>query len=102
MNNLLAQAPPIGNLSITVESIREFYSPRDLRAYVTVRLKNKVTLYSLDIVLQTGQKDLFYLPQREWIDEWGNKHYAPVITLPDKTKDLIREEILKVWKTWQI
>ncbi len=102
MNNLLAQAPTIGNLNITIESIREFYSPEDLRALVTVRLKDEVTIRSLNVVLQPGQKDLFYLPQREWLDEGGNKHYTAVITLPDKTKDLIREEILKVWEGWQI
>ena len=85
-------------MNIIVESIRELTDSGNLKAFVTVSIKDKLKIYGCRIIQQPGQIPWVSLPQNEWIDPQGNKKYFPVIELSEKVKNAISEAILEAWQ----
>lgn len=98
MENYTLEPPTGKSLRITVENIIKLKGGGNLRAFASVTIEDKLTIHSCRIVQQPSQKVWGSLPQREWTGKDGNKHYAPLIELPDKVKRTIEEAILGAWE----
>ncbi len=85
-------------MNITVENLLKLDGSGNLKAFVSVNIGGKLTIHSCRIIQQPGQTAWVSLPQREWVDKDGNKHYAPLIEVPDKVKDAIQEAVLNTWE----
>ena len=85
-------------MNITVENIRELDGSGSLKAFASVNIGGKLKIHSCRIVQQPGQAAWVSLPQREWVDQHGQKRFAPLIELPDKVKNAIQEAVLNTWK----
>ena len=85
-------------LNITVENIKKLNDTGNLKAFVSVTIGNKLTIHSCRIVQQPGQVAWVSLPQREWVDQHGQRRFAPLIELPEKVKDAIQEAVLNTWE----
>ena len=102
MDCTIAPSPPTDKpLHITVENIKKLNGTGNLKAFVTVSINNKLTIHSCRVVQQPGQSAWVSLPQREWVDGAGIKHFAPLIEILPEVKIAIQEEVLKVWEDSQ-
>jgi len=88
-------------MNITVENLRKLDGSGNLKAFVSVNIGGKLTIHSCRIIQQPNQEAWVSLPQREWVDKDGNKHYAPLIEVPDKVKSAIQEAVLDTWERRQ-
>ncbi len=88
-------------LHITVDDIKALNGTGNLKAFVTVTINDKLTIHSCRIVHQPGQAAWVSLPQREWRDGAGDRHFAPLIELLQEVREAIQEEVLKVWENSQ-
>ena len=87
-----------GLMNITVENIRRLDGSGNLKAFASVNIEGKLTIHSCRIIQQPNQQAWVSLPQREWKDKDGNRHYAPLIEVPDKVKNAIQEAVLRTWE----
>ena len=85
-------------LNITVENIKKLDGTGNLKAFVSVSINNKLTVHSCRIIQQPSQKAWVSLPQREWTDQAGAKHFAPLIEVSDKIREAIQETVLRAWE----
>ena len=65
-------------MQIEVENIHKLDGAGNLKAFASVNIGGKLTIHSLRIVQQPGQKAWVALPQREWRDGAGNRHGCTV------------------------
>ena len=91
----------ISPLEIVVSDIKRLDGTGSLRAFLTVNINDKLKIHSCRIVQQPGQAAWFSLPQREWRDGAGDRHFAPVVELQPEVKEAIQEEVLRVWEDGQ-
>ena len=85
-------------MNITVENLRKLDGSGNLKAFVSVNIGGKLTIHSCRIIQQPNQQPWVSLPQREWTDKDGNKHFAPLIEVSDKVKNAIQEAVLSTWE----
>ena len=85
-------------MNITVENLRKLDGSGNLKAFVSVNIGGKLTIHSCRIIQQPNQQPWVSLPQREWTDKDGNKHFAPLIEVSDKVKSAIQEAVLSTWE----
>ena len=81
-----------------VENMKKLDGSGNLKAFVSVNIEDKLIIHSCRILQQPNQEPWVSLPQREWADQDGGKHYAPVIELPDRVKSAIQEAVLEAWR----
>ena len=88
-------------MDITVDKIRKLDGSGNLRAFVSVTIGGTLTIHSLRIIQQPGQKAWVSLPQREWTTPQEETRFAPLIELPEKVKNAIEAAVLNAWEQQQ-
>ena len=101
MHNPTIKATTDRPLNITVDDIKALNGTGNLKAFVSVTINDKLTIHSCRIVQQPGQAAWVSLPQREWRDGTGDRHFAPLIELPETVKEAIQEAALSAWEGQQ-
>jgi DNA-binding cell septation regulator SpoVG len=70
----------------------------NLKAFVDVQLGPSVTIFGFRVIQQPGQKAYVSPPQREYTDQSGQKHYAPIVELTGNLKDRVEHAIRGAWE----
>ena len=81
--------------TISVINVRQFDSG-SLRASADVQLGD-ILIKGFRVVQQPNQRAWISPPQREWVDENGKKHFAPIVTLSGRLKAEVEAVLLSAW-----
>ena len=70
----------------------------NLKAFIDVQLGPSVTIFGFRVIQQPGQKAYVSPPQREYTDQDGKKHYAPMLELTGNLKTRVEHAIMTAWE----
>lgn len=82
---------------IAVLDIRPMQGAGNIRACLSIRI-GAVTIHGCKIVQQPGQRAWLAMPERQWQDAGGKKHYSPTVELSSDLKKRVNEIVLAAWE----
>lgn len=83
-------------MNIQIIEIKPSVSRGTVKAFVKLSLDG-IVIYDFKVIQKAGQKAWVSCPQAEWTDKSGQKHYKPVVELPEALKTQVQTAILQKW-----
>ena len=89
--------------AVLIKQILPLSNFGNLKAFANVYLPDlDMHIRYIRIVQQPGMRAYCGLPQTEWLDKEGGKHFATILSLPIQLKEKICKSVLTEWEATKL